>query len=105
MLAVAGIARPDQFFDMLRESGHALAQTIPFADHHRYDARDVARLADAVRSSGAAAVVTTEKDAVRFEVLALPFPLLVAPMELVFDAWDTLAACIDAALARRRGLL
>lgn len=103
VLAVAGVARPEQFFDMLREAGHALAQTIVFADHHRYDARDVARLADAVRSAGAEGVVTTEKDAVRFEAIGtLPFPLWVAPMELACEGWDTLAACLEAAMARRR---
>ncbi len=78
-------------------------QTIAYPDHHRYDARDLARLAEAVRSSSGAAVVTTEKDAVRFEPNdRLPFDLLIAPMDLRFDGWDTLAACIDAALARRR---
>jgi hypothetical protein len=61
----------------------------------------VTRLADAVRSSGAEGVVTTEKDAVRFEALGtLPFPLWVAPMELVCEGWGTLAACIEAAMAR-----
>jgi tetraacyldisaccharide 4'-kinase len=103
LVAVAGIARSEQFFEMLRAAGHTLAQTIAYADHHRYDGRDVARLAEAVRSSGAAGVVTTEKDAVRFDALQpLPFTLVVAPMDLAFEGWDTLTACIDAALARHR---
>jgi tetraacyldisaccharide-1-P 4'-kinase len=102
LVAVAGIARPELFFGMLRDAGHAVVETLAFADHHRYDARDAARIAAVVSSSGAAAVVTTEKDAVRFEALEVPFALGVAPMDLHFDGWDTLTACIDAALGRRR---
>jgi tetraacyldisaccharide-1-P 4'-kinase len=103
LVAVAGIARPESFFDLLRGAGHTVVRTIAYPDHHRYDARDLARLAEAIRSSSAAAVVTTEKDAVRFEPIErLPFDLLIAPMALVFDGWETLAACVDAALARRR---
>jgi tetraacyldisaccharide 4'-kinase len=103
LVAVAGIARPEQFFAMLREAGHTLVETLAFADHHSYSRRDVSRIAAAVTASNAAGVITTEKDAVRFEPLApLPFALAVASLDLQFDGWDTLAACIDAAVSRRR---
>jgi tetraacyldisaccharide 4'-kinase len=103
LVAVAGIARPEQFFDMLREAGHTLVRTLTFADHHAYGPRDISRIAEAVTASNASGVITTEKDAVRFEPLApLPFALAVATLALQFDRWDTLAACIDAAVARRR---
>jgi tetraacyldisaccharide 4'-kinase len=102
-LAVAGLANPEQFFAMLRGAGHPIAKTIGFADHHRYDARDVARIAAELVAAGAAAVMTTAKDAVRFERLGvLPFALEVVPMQLEIDGWDLVTETIDAALLRAR---
>jgi tetraacyldisaccharide 4'-kinase len=81
--AVAGIARPERFFQDLSRDGWVLVGRRSFADHHRYDARDVARIVDEARAAGAAALVTTEKDLVRllpFRPLALPVvwvPLIV----------------------------
>ncbi len=98
-----GIAQPQQFFDMLSEAGYPVAGTIAFPDHHNYSARDIARIADAVRSSGAAGIWTTEKDAVRFErVAACPFSVSPVAMRLELDDWDVLAGAIEAALQRAR---
>ena len=44
MLAVAGIASPQRFFDDLRASGCTLARTLAFRDHHPYSRRDVQRI-------------------------------------------------------------
>jgi len=105
IVAVAGIAQPDQFFQMLKEAGYQIGRSLAFADHHTYRPADVARMADAVRDSSAATVVTTEKDAVRLTALgALPFPCLAVPMELEIDGWEGLAASIESALARAREL-
>ena len=56
-VAIAGIANPDSFFDMLRAQGFA-GRTRAFADHHRYTRDDVA-------FPGAPAVLMTGKDAVK----------------------------------------
>lgn len=102
--AVAGIGRPAQFFDMLRDAGYRIVKTIAFPDHHRYDARDVARIQAAARQAGAAVVLTTAKDAVRFAALgALPFTLVPIPMRIVVEGWDGLTASIDLAIRRARG--
>jgi tetraacyldisaccharide 4'-kinase len=102
-VAVAGIAQPDQFFGMLRDAGYPVAATIAFPDHHHFGERDIARIAEAVRSAGAAGVWTTEKDAVRFDrVEACPFSVSPVAMRLAFDGWDVLTAAIDAALRRAR---
>ncbi len=104
VLAVAGIGNPQQFFAMLRAAGFQLVDTVSFADHHQYNARDVARIEAAVRGAGAAVVLTTEKDAVRFAPLgALPFTLTPVSMRLEVDGWDALTASLDAALHRARG--
>lgn len=62
VVAFAGIARPDKFFDMLRGEGVALADAVPFPDHHPYSEADIAKL---ITSAGNGILVTTPKDAVR----------------------------------------
>lgn len=64
LVAFAGLARPEKFFDTLEAAGAALEETIPFADHHPYSADDLALLAKLAEERGAA-LITTEKDAAR----------------------------------------
>lgn len=105
IVAVAGIAQPDQFFQMLAAAGYQIARTLAFADHHPYRPADLARISAAVRDSSAATVVTTEKDVVRLTALGnLPFGCVAVPMGLEIDGWEGLGASIDAALVRAREL-
>lgn len=71
VLACAGIAQPQRFFDDLSSSGWRLVETLRFVDHHPYRQSDVARIVARARASGASLVLTTEKDAVRLEGLDL----------------------------------
>jgi tetraacyldisaccharide 4'-kinase len=66
-LAVAGIAHPDRFFAALKQAGHNVVDSIAFRDHHPYSPADIAAIAARASKVGANAVLTTEKDAVRFE--------------------------------------
>ena len=52
MLALAGIAAPERFFDDLRSAGWNVVHTMAFRDHHRYDAEDLVFIAE-TRGSGA----------------------------------------------------
>jgi len=79
VLAVAGIASPERFFDDLREAGWPVAERMVFEDHHRYTRKDVDRMAAVTRGAGAVRVVTTEKDYVRL-LPYRPFPLPVEPL-------------------------
>ncbi|WP_419545163.1 tetraacyldisaccharide 4'-kinase [Methylobacterium oryzae] len=63
-LAFAGIGRPEKFFATLAEAGAVIVGTRPYPDHHPYRARELAALSEAARRLDAA-LVTTEKDAVR----------------------------------------
>ena len=72
--AFCGIARPAQFFQGLESAGLRLAARIAFPDHHRYTARDIDRLLAAARRASAAAMITTEKDCVRFGRFSASFP-------------------------------
>lgn len=64
-IAVAGIARPDRFFNYLRSSKTATHLNVTFPDHHYYRETDISHLQE-LYSCG---LITTEKDAVRLREL------------------------------------
>lgn len=91
VVVACGIANPERFVDDVRAAGWQVAGEVLFADHHRYTSRDIARIAGTVAASGAAAVLTTDKDAVRFEAAgAVPFPLFRVPLHVTFEPPDVL---------------
>jgi tetraacyldisaccharide 4'-kinase len=101
VIAVAGIAGPDRFFEDLRLSGWQVAGQLAFRDHHRYSQDDVARIVACARRHEAARILTTEKDLVRllpfrpFAVRIEAVPMVVGPEPLaVFREWilDGIAA-------------
>ena len=61
LLAFAGLARPQKFFDTLRSLGANLVATRSFADHHAYHAHELKQLHDEAAAFGAR-LITTEKD-------------------------------------------
>ncbi len=87
VFAVAAIARPDRFFADLTATGWDLVGSLAFRDHHMFTRRDIVRITAAARSAAAAIVLTTEKDAVRFEghdlaglpIAAVPLTATVEP--------------------------
>lgn len=86
VLAFAGIGRPGKFFDALTAHGIAVVETAAFADHAAYDDATLERLA--LRAAGlGAALVTTEKDAVRLPP-AMRARVTVLPVALVWDEPD-----------------
>ena len=92
--AVAGIARPERFFDALR-NGHDVVRELMFADHHWFTAADVREIERQALAHGAVAVVTTAKDGVRLERhrTAMSLPWAILPIEVSiepgveFEAW------------------
>lgn len=100
LVALAGIARPEVFFDMLGERGLVPSQTWPLPDH-----ADLAVLWPAIqaRCPPGATVLCTEKDAVKLWPLlgsasprVLAVPLVLAPEPAFFNA-------LDAQLSSRHG--
>jgi tetraacyldisaccharide 4'-kinase len=75
--AVAGIARPERFFEMLQSLG-INTQNHAFADHHRF------RKSDFEHIPVGDMIVMTEKDAVKCRNLAL-FDAWYIPVEAVFS--------------------
>jgi tetraacyldisaccharide 4'-kinase len=64
LVAFAGIARPEKFFDTLAGMGGDVTEAVPFPDHHAYTADDLEVLAQMADERGAR-LITTEKDAAR----------------------------------------
>jgi tetraacyldisaccharide 4'-kinase len=99
VLAVAGIANPERFAAALRDAGWNVVGDMTFPDHHRYHQQDVAAIEARLKSAGADAVFTTDKDAVRFEALhSIPFPLYRVPLVVRFDPADALFESVRAVL-------
>lgn len=61
--AFSGIARPEQFIRDLQKLRLQIMWQRDFPDHHRYTAADLAAINAAAMQAGAAALITTEKDA------------------------------------------
>lgn len=98
VLAFAGIGRPEKFFATLRACGARVETARAFADHHRFTADDLAGLrAEAARRR--LALVTTEKDAVRFG--GAP-DIDVLPVELALEDERGLLAFMLSRLSRKR---
>jgi len=86
LLAVAAIAKPEEFFTMLRAQGLPLARTIALPDH--YDFNSWLR-----NEYGGYSVICTEKDAVKLwqhQPDALAVPLIFTPEPAFLTQFDTL---------------
>lgn len=64
--AVSGIAVPESFDSGLKKLGANLIYTRHYADHHRFTAQEVTNAINRTRARGGHALITTEKDSVRF---------------------------------------
>ncbi len=93
VLAFCGLARPEGFFRALEGLGLSLVGREGFGDHHRFTPGELAELWREAGRLGAAALVTSEKDAVRLPA-ALPEgpPLWVTRLELEFEGGSEVLA-------------
>jgi tetraacyldisaccharide 4'-kinase len=85
--AVAGLARPEAFFQMLRQTGLQLDRTTALPDHHDYN--------DWASLGSDHPLLCTEKDAAKLwphEPQALAVPLVLSPDAAFWQALDALVA-------------
>lgn len=73
-VALAGIARPEGFLELLRELGVRVERTFLFADHHRFSWHDLQAIETWLDDH---VLVTTEKDAARLPADSAAFALVV----------------------------
>lgn len=82
-LLFSGIANPRSFDSLVRAAGLKVLGHIAYADHHKYTKNDVNFIIQKAKESGADALLTTEKDAVKLDKkLFINPPLFVARMNL-----------------------
>ncbi|OQA25900.1 MAG: Tetraacyldisaccharide 4'-kinase [Verrucomicrobia bacterium ADurb.Bin345] len=89
--AVSAIAAPKGFEDELVRLGARVLYHKRYADHHRYDQQEILNLINKSLDRGAEAIVTTEKDAVRFPMIErrdLPIYFLRVEIEMLSGAED-----------------
>jgi tetraacyldisaccharide 4'-kinase len=104
--AFCGIARPEEFFMVLRSNGVELAGTRAYRDHQRYGNAEIDEILRLALASGAECCVTTEKDAVRLtraqrEKLRTAMPLQVARLEVFLEEESTAMGQLSSLLVRK----
>lgn len=95
--AISGIARPESFEDGLKKLGVEMIYTRRYADHHRFGEEEIAKMFERSKKRGARAVITTEKDSVRFPRLGKrPLPVYFLRVEIdILRGHDAFQRCVE----------
>ena len=83
--SLCGIAAPESFEGFLRQVGADIVFSRQFNDHHRYSTQDIQRFLKRAAPYRPKAILTTEKDAVRFPSLSsenVPIPIFFLRVEI-----------------------
>ena len=97
LATLSGIAVPQGFEDSLRKLGARVIWCERYADHHRYDSSEILYALNKTADLHADALITTEKDAVRFprfETTPVPCYYLRVDIEILKGA-ENFAAAVD----------
>jgi tetraacyldisaccharide 4'-kinase len=103
LVAFAGIANPQRFYNLIEMLGGKLIERLSFPDHHRFVRADAERITALAQARGAQ-LATTEKDFARMggdaALAGLAAQTRTLPIELKFDDRDLgrLSTLIEAAL-------
>ncbi len=103
--SLSGIAVPQSFEGSLRKMGAKLISFERYVDHHRYQAQEIIDAINKAHKLGAKALITTEKDAVRFPKLtrtAVPVYYVRVDIEIMAGA-DNFSDAIDQILGKMDG--
>ncbi len=98
--AFCGVGNPSSFFAHLRKSGFKVSFSRAFADHHKYLQTDIESLASQAQETGAQALITTAKDAIKLDSLEISIPCYVLEVRIEIDEEADLAAMIETALSK-----
>ncbi len=92
-----GIAAPESFEDGLKQLGARIELSRHFADHHRYTEKELTSFLQRCVRRDVNAVVTTEKDAVRFPALEnIPVPIYFLRVEIeILGGQETWEHCVQ----------
>jgi len=94
---ISGIARPESFEEGLKKLGVELIYSRRYADHHRFSDGEIARMFERSKARGARAVITTEKDSVRFPRMGKrPLPVYFLRVEIeIIRGHDAFNRCLE----------
>lgn len=101
IVAVSGIANPDNLYRMIHDWEGQIVDAIEFPDHHRYTAKDWQRINRAARNADL--VVTTEKDLLK--LARFPFTkekLLALRVEMVVENGNALVQAIEGVIRKKQ---
>ena len=92
-IAVAGIANPKNFFDMIIENNLILATTVIFNDHHNYTINSIHKIAEISAAYNCTNIAITEKDAVKLiqfkdEIQKHKLLFFVFPVEMILENFE-----------------
>jgi tetraacyldisaccharide 4'-kinase len=102
LAAFCAIGNPEAFFAHARGEGLDINYTRSFADHHVYTQSDVEACVREAMRSGARALLTTAKDAVKLRALDFALPCYVLEVALKFDEEQRMYDILREVLSRRR---
>lgn len=83
--AFCALGNPDNFFEQLKSENFSVISTLKFPDHHFYKQKDIEKIEDSARKSGAKILLTTPKDAVKLRNLNFTLPCFVLESEIIFE--------------------
>jgi tetraacyldisaccharide 4'-kinase len=90
LLAFSGIARNEDFFNMLKSMSYRIAAFKAYPDHHRYSSRDLESLRLMAEKADAKAMITSEKDYVKlYDRLSDGLPLYALKIKISFGEFET----------------
>jgi len=101
ILTVSAIANPYRLYEMIRDWGGEIVDTMEFPDHHLYSTNDWQRINRAARNADL--IVTTEKDMLK--LVRFPFArekLLALRVEMVVENGASLVQAVERAIENRR---
>ena len=101
--AFCGLGNPKPFFQQLREEGFDVRYTKAFRDHHKYSQTDIDLVSRHAAGTGARALITTAKDAVKLASLRFTLPCYIVEIEMQIKNADELLALISQAIEAKRG--
>lgn len=86
IVAVAGIANPKSFVELLEAAGAEIEHFQEYRDHHHYTKNDVDQILRKFERSKAEYIVTTEKDWVKLDEFLFPKYRQVRILEIIFSS-------------------
>ncbi len=102
LFVFCGIGNPSAFLADLREWSFQIAGHRFFPDHHRYTPEDIQAMESDARSTGAEALICTEKDTfnlvnAQFQSFGVSFCRITLQIDRAEDFWQTITSAIRSA--------